>query len=95
MFMKMMKTGRIGFMAMLTALASTQAAAQMTQVDPDAAIDGDLAPGQPSDAAAPAPATYPADQAPTVEQGAPVADTTATETASARAGTTSRTTTKS
>ena len=85
MITKMMRAGRIGFIAMLAALASTQAAAQMTQVDPDAAIDGDLAPGQPSDAAAPLPSTYPVEQAPVVEQGVPAADTTATETASAGA----------
>lgn len=85
MFTKMKKAGRIGFMAMLAALASTQAAAQMTQVDPDAAIDGDLAHGQPSDAAAPAPTAYPADQVPAVDGGVPAADTTATETASAPA----------
>jgi hypothetical protein len=43
MITKMTRAGRIGFIAMLAALASTQAAAQMTQVDPDAAaIDGDL-----------------------------------------------------
>lgn len=77
MFTMKMKAGRIGLMALLAALASTQAAAQMTQVDPDAAIDGDLTPGQVSDPA-PAPTAYPVDQA-------PAADTTAAETAAAPA----------
>jgi hypothetical protein len=80
--MRITKAGRIGLMAVLTALASTQAAAQMTQVDPDTAIDGDLA--QPS-ATPPPTTTYPADQAPTIDQGAAAADTTATQTALAPA----------
>src|SRR5690606_32649680 len=46
MFKKMIGATRIGLMAILAALASTQAVAQMTQIDPDAAIDGDLSQGQ-------------------------------------------------
>lgn len=60
----MIGSGRIGLMAILAALAWTPAAAQITQVDPDAAIDGDLMQGQAPDASATPPMTYPVDPPP-------------------------------
>jgi hypothetical protein len=67
-------------MAALAALASTQAAAQMTQVDPDAVIDGDLAQGESQDAgAAPPPLTYPVESVPpAANTAAPPVDPAAT-----------------
>lgn len=67
---------RIGLMAILAALASTQAVAQMTQIDPDAAIDGDLSQGQAPDVYAAPPMTYPVDPAvpPTSPSPAPSID---------------------
>lgn len=78
MFTRIIKAGRIGLMAMLAGFASTQAAAQMTQIDPDAAIDGDLSPGQPTETypapsspAYPDPNPYPADTTQTPDVAAP------------------------
>src|SRR5690554_1411294 len=70
MFTQMIRAGRIGLMAMLAALASAPAIAQMTQVDPDAAIDGDLMQGAaPSAATTPPPMNYPVDQPPVIYPG--------------------------
>lgn len=63
MFKRIMPASRIWLMAILAVLVSTQATAQMTQVDPDAVIDGDLVQGE-SQAAAPPPMTYPVDTLP-------------------------------
>lgn len=71
MFIRILAASRILVMAMLAALASTQATAQMTQVDPDAGIDSDLAQGDSYSTPAVPPMTYPVDTVPPVDNSAP------------------------
>lgn len=71
MFTQMIRAGRIGLMATLAALASVPGVAQMTQVDPDAAIDGDLMQGSAPGAATTPPMSYPVDQPPVIYPGDP------------------------
>jgi len=73
MLKRILAASRLGLMVMLAAVASTQATAQMTQVDPDTVIDGDLMQGESQNSAAVPPLTYPVDPAPpAVDPTAPV-----------------------
>lgn len=73
MFKRILAASRVGLMVMLAAVASTQATAQMTQVDPDTAIDGDLMQGESQNPVTVPPLTYPVDPVPpAADPAAPV-----------------------